>query len=152
MNRGHGLQCVAVQNGIAVDRPVFGAANAVISGRKWEYFDFVFDLLHAFNLLDHVLGVGLQRGPRHLAIKLDVVPIDPVFEIVENAVKGQQPQLVPNLLYQVRPTSGLAVAFVFRGTELSEVVSTTQTGRGYRIARGADGRAIETELPTRYLG
>jgi len=44
------------------------------------------------------------------------------------------------------------VAFVFRGTELSEVVSTTQTGRGYRIARGADGRAIETELPTRYLG
>lgn len=43
-------------------------------------------------------------------------------------------------------------AFVFRGTELAEVVASRPNARGYRVIRGPSGEAIETELPTRYLG
>ena len=44
------------------------------------------------------------------------------------------------------------VALVFRGTQLDEVVASRPGARAYRIERGLDGKAIETELPTRYLG
>ncbi|HEY8636905.1 MAG TPA: peptidase E [Candidatus Limnocylindrales bacterium] len=44
------------------------------------------------------------------------------------------------------------VALVFRGTQLDEVVASRPGARAYRVERGADGKAIETELPTRYLG
>jgi dipeptidase E len=43
-------------------------------------------------------------------------------------------------------------AFVFRGTDLLEVVGSTPSARGYRVVRGPAGEVIETELPTRYLG
>jgi dipeptidase E len=43
-------------------------------------------------------------------------------------------------------------AFVFRGSELAEVVAGRPEARGYRVARDATGDAVETELPTRYLG
>jgi len=43
-------------------------------------------------------------------------------------------------------------AVVFRGTELAEVVASRPDARGYRVERAATGDAIETELPTRYLG
>lgn len=43
-------------------------------------------------------------------------------------------------------------ALVFNGTELAEVVASRPPARGYRVTRGPDGTAIETELPTRYLG
>ena len=43
-------------------------------------------------------------------------------------------------------------ALVFRGTELVEAVASRPAARGYRVVRGPDGDAIETELPTRYLG
>jgi len=43
-------------------------------------------------------------------------------------------------------------AFVFHGTELAEVVASRPGARGYRVIRGPSGEAIETELPTRYLG
>jgi len=43
-------------------------------------------------------------------------------------------------------------ALVFRGTELAEIVASRPNARGYRVERGEDGEAIETELPTRYLG
>jgi peptidase E len=43
-------------------------------------------------------------------------------------------------------------ALVFRNTELVEVVTSRPAARGYRVARGPAGDAIETELPTRYLG
>lgn len=41
---------------------------------------------------------------------------------------------------------------VFRGTDLVEVVASRPTARGYRVERGRDGQALETELATRYLG
>ena len=44
------------------------------------------------------------------------------------------------------------VALVFRGTELDEVIASRPGARGYRVERSPDGEAIETELPTRYLG
>jgi peptidase E len=51
---------------------------------------------------------------------------------------------------------GLAVddgaALVFQGTELAEVVASRPAARAYRVVRGPAGEAIETELPTRYLG
>jgi peptidase E len=43
-------------------------------------------------------------------------------------------------------------ALVFHGTELAEVVASRPAARGYRVVRGPGGEAIETELPTRYLG
>jgi len=41
---------------------------------------------------------------------------------------------------------------VFDGTELAEVVASRSEARAYRVSRGLDGQAIETELPVRYLG
>ena len=43
-------------------------------------------------------------------------------------------------------------ALVFRDRDLAEVVASLPAARGYRVVRGPDGEAIETELPTRYLG
>jgi peptidase E len=43
-------------------------------------------------------------------------------------------------------------ALVFRGTDLAEVVASRPAARGYRVERRADGGAVETELPARYLG
>ena len=43
-------------------------------------------------------------------------------------------------------------ALVFHGTDLHEVVASRPAARGYRVVRGLAGEAIETELPTRYLG
>jgi peptidase E len=41
---------------------------------------------------------------------------------------------------------------VFDGTELAEVVASRVGARAYRVVRGLDGQAVETELPVRYLG
>jgi peptidase E len=41
---------------------------------------------------------------------------------------------------------------VFDGSELAEVVTSREGARAYRVIRGLDGQAIETELPVRYLG
>jgi dipeptidase E len=41
---------------------------------------------------------------------------------------------------------------VFRGTTLAEVVTSRPAAHAYRVTRGPDGTAIETELPVRYLG
>ena len=43
-------------------------------------------------------------------------------------------------------------ALVFRDRDLVEVVASLPAARGYRVVRGPDGEAIETGLPTRYLG
>ena len=43
-------------------------------------------------------------------------------------------------------------ALVFSGTTLVEVVASRPAARAYRVERGADGNAIETQLPRRYLG
>jgi dipeptidase E len=43
-------------------------------------------------------------------------------------------------------------AFVFRGSDVAEVVGARPAARGYRVERGPVGETIETELPTRYLG
>ncbi len=43
-------------------------------------------------------------------------------------------------------------ALVFRDGVLQEVVASRPEARAYRVEPGEDGTAIETELPTRYLG
>jgi len=43
-------------------------------------------------------------------------------------------------------------ALVFNGTNLAEVVAGRQAARAYRVVRDPTGEAVETELPTRYLG
>jgi dipeptidase E len=43
-------------------------------------------------------------------------------------------------------------ALVFRGAALAEVVASRPDARAYRVERGPTGAAVETELPTRYLG
>jgi peptidase E len=43
-------------------------------------------------------------------------------------------------------------ALVFQGDSLFEAVSSRPEARAYRVERGPDGAAVETELPTRYLG
>jgi peptidase E len=43
-------------------------------------------------------------------------------------------------------------ALVFRDERLADVVASRPDARAYRVERGADGVAVETVLPTRYLG
>ena len=43
-------------------------------------------------------------------------------------------------------------ALVFHGTDLNEVVASRPNARGYRVERAPSGDAVETELPTRFLG
>jgi hypothetical protein len=43
-------------------------------------------------------------------------------------------------------------ALIFRDQVLDEVVASRPAARAYRVEPGPDGTAIETELPTRYLG
>lgn len=43
-------------------------------------------------------------------------------------------------------------ALVFRDRDLVEAVASVPNARSYRVVRGPAGEAIETELPTRYLG
>ena len=43
-------------------------------------------------------------------------------------------------------------ALVFRGTKLAAVVASRPDARAYRVERDPTGAAVETELPTRYLG
>jgi dipeptidase E len=43
-------------------------------------------------------------------------------------------------------------ALVFRDQVLEEVIASRPAARAYRVEPGPDGTAIETELPTRYLG
>ena len=43
-------------------------------------------------------------------------------------------------------------ALVFRDRDLVDVVASLPGARSYRVVRGPAGEAIETELPTRYLG
>ena len=43
-------------------------------------------------------------------------------------------------------------ALVFDGADLVEVVTSRPEARAYRVELGPDGRAVETVLPTRYLG
>ena len=43
-------------------------------------------------------------------------------------------------------------ALVFHGPDLAEVVTSRPAARGYRVERGSAGEAIETPLPSRYLG
>jgi dipeptidase E len=43
-------------------------------------------------------------------------------------------------------------ALVFDGPDLVEVVASRPEAHAYRVERGADGGAVETVLPTRYLG
>lgn len=46
----------------------------------------------------------------------------------------------------------LGAALVFRDTAIVEAVASRPEARGYRVERGPDGEAVETVLPTRYLG
>lgn len=43
-------------------------------------------------------------------------------------------------------------ALIFRDAELEEVVASRPAARAFRVEPGPNGTAIETELPTRYLG
>ncbi len=43
-------------------------------------------------------------------------------------------------------------ALIFRGTKLVEVVASRPAAGAYRVEPGGDGGAVETKLPTRYLG
>jgi len=43
-------------------------------------------------------------------------------------------------------------ALVFRGKELAEVVTSRPDAHAYRVERDASGEAVETVLPSRYLG
>lgn len=43
-------------------------------------------------------------------------------------------------------------ALVYHGTELHEAISERPAAKCYSVTRIADGKAVETELPTRFLG
>lgn len=68
----------------------------------------------------------------------------------------QRRPLYQRLVGENRLPAGYAAddgaALIFRDQVLDEVVASRPTARAYRVEPGPDGTAIETELPTRYLG
>jgi dipeptidase E len=68
---------------------------------------------------------------------------------------GRRP-LYQGLIREGRLPAGYAAddgaALVFRDGQLVEVVASRPAARAYRVERGPDGTAVETELATRYLG
>jgi peptidase E len=68
----------------------------------------------------------------------------------------QRRPLYQRLVGEGRLPAGYAAddgaALVFRDHVLEEVVASRPTARAYRVEAGPDGTAIETALPTRYLG
>ncbi len=68
---------------------------------------------------------------------------------------GRRP-LYQRLIAEGRLPDGYAAddgaALVFRDAELHAVVASRPEARAYRVVRDPDGRAVETELETRYLG
>ena len=65
MDRGQRAQGVTLQRTITVDRPVRGNANPIVERRERQNFNLVRDARHAFDPFHDILGIGLQRGPRH---------------------------------------------------------------------------------------
>jgi peptidase E len=68
----------------------------------------------------------------------------------------QRRPLYQRLVGEGRLPAGYAAddgaALIFRDRTLDEVVASRPAARAYRVEPGPDGTAIETELPTRYLG
>jgi peptidase E len=70
----------------------------------------------------------------------------------ESTRRAHYQQLIAEAVLPAGYAADDGVGLVFRGTELVEVVASRPGARGYRVERGPDGEANETELPTRYLG
>ena len=95
VDRRHGAQLILAEHFIAVDGPVYGAPNAIVIRGDGENLDLVDYPLHAFDVFNGILGVGLQRRIDHLADQgHGPTRGNLVTEVVENTVKGKQHQLV----------------------------------------------------------
>jgi peptidase E len=70
----------------------------------------------------------------------------------ESSRRPHYQQLVADGVLPAGYAADDGAALVFHGTELAEVVAAGPGARAYRVERGPNGDALETELPTRYLG
>src|SRR5580704_9922854 len=59
-------QGVLLKRRVAVDRTVKPPAQTIIHGRGREDLNLVIHLLDTFDVLYHVLGIGLERRPHYL--------------------------------------------------------------------------------------
>src|SRR6516162_8600445 len=92
---------VLKQRPVTVNGLIDVAANAVVHRAGWQHFDVVDDLVHTFNALHHVTGVGFQDWFGHLSFKHDRAAINLEREIVEDVVIRQHNKLVPDLTNQL---------------------------------------------------
>jgi peptidase E len=70
----------------------------------------------------------------------------------ESSRRPHYRQLIADGLLPAGYAADDGAALVFSGTELAAVVAASPGARAYRVEPGPAGDAIETELPTRYLG
>src|SRR5260370_24759630 len=75
-------QSVLLQRLVAIDGMEQLYAQAVVHMRRGPYFHLIFHAFNAFNVLYHILGVGLQRRADYLTIQKDVIALDLVFNDV----------------------------------------------------------------------
>ncbi len=71
----HAAHCVSLQLRGTVDRAVLGAAYAVIKWRHRQEFDLVDDVGYAFDILNGVFGIMLQRWIRGCAEGVRLLPL-----------------------------------------------------------------------------
>src|SRR6266403_533118 len=98
MNGRHGLNRIAREARVTIDRAVECAAKLIIHRRWRQNLDVVHDRGHSLNAFRGGLGVRLQRRPRDLAIQSYFVTFYFVSEIVEYRIPRQHHKLVAHFL------------------------------------------------------
>jgi hypothetical protein len=91
-------QGVFFQWRVAVDGAVQLQTEVVVHGRGGQDFDLVVDFFDAFNVLDGVLGIRLERRPRDLSQQDHVVAVNFVGDIVEHSKLRKHEKFVTDFL------------------------------------------------------
>src|SRR5580658_512408 len=99
VNGRNGAHLILAQDAIAINGAVCGTVDPVVVEGGGQDFDVVDDFFDTFNALDHVSGVGLERGTRDLAEQGNgAIRVDFVGEVVEHAVIRKHDEFVTDFL------------------------------------------------------
>ena len=99
MDGRHGTQLVWGQDAVAVNGAIDGATDSVVVRRERQDLDVIDDVADAFNPLDHVSGVGLERRARDLAEQgHSAVGVNFIGQVIEHAVVRKHHKFVMNFL------------------------------------------------------
>jgi dipeptidase E len=95
---------------------------------------------------------GFHEGPPRLIRGLCLLPWSNAVHYFQE--DGRREAFLARIEAGIAPGFGVGdgAALHFVGTELAEVVGSRPDARAVHVTRGEDGRAVEHELPVRYLG